>query len=142
MSLEETNGHQFTTFIQTIRKPKDKNDSYTMRKIQKDRQKHLHWINTVLKYKEIIIEYKLDDEIKKEIVSIQPYSDNPKPFPHTELTKEIIHDEEVFEDQYIRVYRSPDNQPLAIHIDSVLQWTTYSLGLNEVDAEYKKTMYV
>lgn len=138
MPLAETGGHQFTKFTQTLREPKD---DYTKRKIQKDRHLHIKWLNCVMKYKEIILTYKDGDEIKQEFVSTVPYNGDLQPFPDRPQIKEIVHGEEVLEDQYIRVYRAPDNVPLTIHIDEVLEWVTYTLGLNEIDKDYEATKY-
>lgn len=138
MALEQTTSKEYSVFIQKMREP---TDAHIKRKIQKDRKKHLHWLGTVLKYKEVIISYLENDKEKTCIISGNSYFDNPQEFPDVELTKEIIHDEEIFEDQYIRAYRSPDNTPLCIHVDSITKWTCTSAGLNEIDKEYLATLY-
>ena len=54
MPLSETNTDDFVTYSQELREAKD---DYTARKVQKDRHKHIHWLNTVTESREVMIEY-------------------------------------------------------------------------------------
>jgi hypothetical protein len=140
MSLSETATNQFVTYSQTIR---ESEDPYVLRKKQKDRYKHIHWINTVMKYKEIILTYIDENGAKQKVFAtrINPTSGTVE-WPNTPLIPEVIHGETVLEDQYIRFFSMPSMNPTCVHIDSVLEWTTSQDGMYEIDKEYKSTMYV
>ena len=61
MPIAEHNTNQFVTYTQTFRTVKE-GDGYTARKVQKDRYKHIHWLNVVTSHKEIILTYKTDTD--------------------------------------------------------------------------------
>ena len=139
MSLSEISTNEFVTYTQKLRQSED---PYILRKKQKDRYKHMHWLNTVMKYKEVILTYKDDSgNIQKVIATgVNPTSMEIK-WPDTPLIPEEIHGEIVLEDQYIRFFIMPSMEALCIHIDSVLEWTASQDKMSEIDKEYKSTMY-
>jgi len=139
MSLSEISTNEFVTYTQKLRQSED---PYILRKKQKDRYKHMHWLNTVMKYKEVILTYKDDiGNLQKVIATgVNPTSIEVE-WPDTPLIPEEIHGEIVLEDQYIRFFIMPSMEALCIHIDSVLEWTASQDKMSEIDKEYKSTMY-
>tara|TARA_B110000977_G_scaffold23078_1_gene27745 strand:+ start:5260 stop:5691 length:432 start_codon:yes stop_codon:yes gene_type:complete len=142
MPIAEHNTDQFVTYTQTFRTVKE-GDGYTARKVQKDRYKHIHWLNVVTSHKEIILTYKTDtDDLVTTIASRMDLESKEIEWPDTPLTKEIVKDQPVLEDQYVRFYDVRNQVPLAIHIENVVEWTITRDELNAViDNEYKATMY-
>ena len=139
MSLSEISTNEFVTYTQKLRQSED---PYILRKKQKDRYKHMHWLNTVMKYKEVILTYKDDiGNLQKVIATgVNPTSIEVE-WPDTPLIPEEIHGEIVLEDQYIRFFIMPSMEAFCIHIDSVLEWTASQDKMSEIDKEYKSTMY-
>jgi hypothetical protein len=139
MPLSETSTAQYVIYTQKLREP---TDAYTARKLQKDRHKHIHWFNTVSKYKEVVLKYKDDNGIVQQIIATgTPPMSGEIHWPNTPLTPEVIHGETVLEDQYIRLFEMPSMKPLCIHIDNVIEWIASQEGMSEIDKEYKSTMY-
>ena len=139
MPLQETNTDDFVTYSQTIREAKD---DYTARKVQKDRHKHIHWLNTVAGEREVIIEYTNQENEMIRKVATRIGFENYE-WEDTPLTAEIVNGEEVLEDQYVRLISMPDRNPFVIHVDNILSWTlSRDKHLDELDKKYKATMYV
>jgi vacuolar-type H+-ATPase subunit I/STV1 len=139
MPLTETNTDDFVTYSQDLREAKD---DYTARKVQKDRHKHIHWLNTVTESREVIIEY-IDQEGKKiRKVATRVGFENYE-WEDTPLTTEIVNGEDILEDQYVRLISMPERDTFVVHVDNILSWTlARDSGLDELDKEYKATMYV
>jgi len=139
MPLSETSTNDFVTYTQKLREP---TDEYTARKLQKDRHKHIHWLSTVAKYKELILTYRDEDNNIKQVIATgnSPLSGEVI-WPDTPLTPEIIHGETVLEDQYVRLFLMPSMSATCIHIDNIIEWIVIQDGLSEIDKEYKSTMY-
>lgn len=138
MPLSETNTDDFVTYSQTLREAKDE---YTARKVQKDRHKHIHWINTVTNAREILLTYLEDNQQVTCVVTRRNAEDYT--WPDTPMTEEIVHGETVLEDQYVRFIEMPSRNPIAIHIDNIINWTIPNDDLvRELDKVYKATMYV
>ena len=139
MPLTETNTDDFVTYSQDLREAKD---DYTARKVQKDRHKHIHWLNTVTESREVIIEY-IDQEGKKiRKVATRVGFENYE-WEDTPLTTEIVNWEDILEDQYVRLISMPERDTFVVHVDNILSWTlARDSGLDELDKEYKATMYV
>lgn len=139
MPLQETNTDDFVTYSQTIREAKD---DYTARKVQKDRHKHMHWLNTVAGEREVIIEYtNQENEIIRKVATRIGFENYE--WEDTPLTAEVVNGEEVLEDQYVRLISMPDRNPFVIHVDNILSWTlSRDKHLDELDKKYKATMYV
>jgi len=139
MPLQETNTDDFVTYSQTIREAKD---DYTARKVQKDRHKHIHWLNTVAGEREVIIEYTNQENEMVRKVATRIGFENYE-WEDTPLTAEVVNGEEVLEDQYVRLISMPDRNPFVIHVDNILSWTlSRDKHLDELDKKYKATMYV
>jgi len=139
MPLQETNTDDFVTYSQTIREAKD---DYTARKVQKDRHKHIHWLNTVAGEREVIIEYTNQENEMIRKVATRIGFENYE-WEDTPLTAEVVNGEEVLEDQYVRLISMPDRNPFVIHVDNILSWTlSRDKHLDELDKKYKATMYV
>ena len=139
MPLQETNTDDFVTYSQTIREAKD---DYTARKVQKDRHKHIHWLNTVAGEREVIIEYTNQENQMVRKVATRIGFENYE-WEDTPLTAEVVNGEEVLEDQYVRLISMPDRNPFVIHVDNILSWTlSRDKHLDELDKKYKATMYV
>lgn len=139
MPLQETNTDDFVTYSQTIREAKD---NYTARKVQKDRHKHIHWLNTVAGEREVIIEYTNQENEMIRKVATRIGFENYE-WEDTPLTAEVVNGEEVLEDQYVRLISMPDRNPFVIHVDNILSWTlSRDKHLDELDKKYKATMYV
>lgn len=139
MPLQETNTDDFVTYSQTIREAKD---DYTARKVQKDRHKHIHWLNTVAGEREVIIEYTNQENKMIRKVATRIGFENYE-WEDTPLTPEVVNGEEVLEDQYVRLISMPDRNPFVIHVDNILSWTlSRDKHLDELDKKYKATMYV
>ena len=139
MPLQETNTDDFVTYSQTIREAKD---DYTARKVQKDRHKHIHWLNTVAGEREVIIEYTNQENEMVRKVATRIGFENYE-WEDTPLTAEVVTGEEVLEDQYVRLISMPDRNPFVIHVDNILSWTlSRDKHLDELDKKYKATMYV
>ena len=119
MPLQETNTDDFVTYSQTIREAKD---DYTARKVQKDRHKHIHWLNTVAGEREVIIEYTNQENEMVRKVATRIGFENYE-WEDTPLTAEVVNGEEVLEDQYVRLISMPDRNPFVIHVDNILSWT-------------------
>lgn len=142
MPISENNSEHFVTYTQSSRTVKE-GDEYTARKVQKDRYKHIHWLNVVTSYKEILLTYKTatNDSVTT-IVSRMDLDSKDLEWPETPLTSEVVRDQDVLEDQYVRFYDVRNQCPLAIHIDSVVEWVMTRDELNTaIDKEYKATMY-
>jgi hypothetical protein len=139
MPLTETNTDDFVTYSQDLREAKD---DYTARKVQKDRHKHIHWLNTVTESREVIIEY-IDQEGEKiRKVATRVGFENYE-WEDTPLTTEIVNGEDILEDQYVRLISMPERDTFVVHVDNILSWTlARDSGLDELDKEYKATMYV
>jgi vacuolar-type H+-ATPase subunit I/STV1 len=139
MPLSETNTDDFVTYSQELREAKD---DYTARKVQKDRHKHIHWLNTVTESREVIIEYINQAKEKVRTVATRVGFENYE-WEDTPLTPETINGEEVLEDQYVRLISMPDRNTFVIHVDDILSWSlARDEQLNELDKKYKATMYV
>jgi len=139
MPLSETNTDDFVTYSQSLREAKDE---YTARKVQKDRHKHIHWLNTVTESREVIIEYINQAKEKVRTVATRVGFENYE-WEDTPLTPETINGEEVLEDQYVRLISMPDRNTFVIHVDDILSWSlARDEQLNELDKKYKATMYV
>ena len=139
MPLSETNTDDFVTYSQSLREAKDE---YTARKVQKDRHKHIHWLNTVTESREVIIEYINQAKEKVRTVATRVGFENYE-WEDTPLTPEKINGEEVLEDQYVRLISMPDRNTFVIHVDDILSWSlARDEQLNELDKKYKATMYV
>ena len=139
MPLSETNTDDFVTYSQSLREAKDE---YTARKVQKDRHKHIHWLNTVTESREVIIEYINQAKEKVRTVATRVGFENYE-WEDTPLTTETINGEEVLEDQYVRLISMPDRNTFVIHVDDILSWSlARDEQLNELDKKYKATMYV
>lgn len=139
MPLTETNTDDFVTYSQDLREAKD---DYTARKVQKDRHKHIHWLNTVTESREVIIEY-IDQEGEKiRKVATRVGFENYE-WEDTPLTTETVNGEDVLEDQYVRLISMPQRETFVVHVDNILSWTlARDSGLDDLDKEYKSTMYV
>ena len=139
MPLSETNTDDFVTYSKELREAKD---DYTARKVQKDRHKHIHWLNTVTESREVIIEYINQAKEKVRTVATRVGFENYE-WEDTPLTPETINGEEVLEDQYVRLISMPDRNTFVIHVDDILSWSlARDEQLNELDKKYKATMYV
>ena len=139
MPLSETNTDDFVTYSQSLREAKDE---YTARKVQKDRHKHIHWLNTVTESREVIIEYINQAKEKVRTVATRVGFENYE-WEDTPLTPETINGEEVLEDQYVRLISMPERDAFVIHVDNILSWSlARDEQLNELDKKYKATMYV
>lgn len=139
MPLSETNTDDFVTYSQSLREAKD---DYTARKVQKDRHKHIHWLNTVTESREVMIEYINKEKEKVRTVATRVGFENYE-WEDTPLTTEIINGEEVLEDQYVRLISMPERNAFVIHVDDILSWSlARDEQLNELDKKYKATMYV
>jgi len=139
MPLSETNTDDFVTYSQELREAKD---DYTARKVQKDRHKHIHWLNTVTESREVIIEYINQAKEKVRTVATRVGFENYE-WEDTPLTPETINGEEVLEDQYVRLISMPERDAFVIHVDNILSWSlARDEQLNELDKKYKATMYV
>lgn len=138
MPLSELNTDDFVTYSQELREAKD---PYTARKVQKDRHKHMHWLNTVTEEREILLTYEDADEIVTCVATrknIEGYE-----WPDVPLVEEIVHGETVLEDQYLRFLSMPDRTPFTVHVDKIKSWTiARDEKINELDKKYKATMYV
>lgn len=118
--INELQTKSWVEYTQKLRNPKT---DYEKRKVQKDRKKALLWLNLWLKEQEIILQYyDSEDNIITCFASSTTDYEVKTPFPDTPLTKEIVHGETVFEDQYIRFYKMPESEPIALHIDKVYKW--------------------
>ena len=139
MPLSETNTDDFVTYSQSLREAKDE---YTARKVQKDRHKHIHWLNTVTESREVMIEYINQENEKIRRVATRVGFENYER-EDTPLTPETINGEEVLEDQYVRLISMPERDAFVIHVDNILSWSlARDEQLNELDKKYKATMYV
>lgn len=139
MPLSETNTDDFVTYSQSLREAKD---DYTARKVQKDRHKHIHWLNTVTESREVMIEYINKEKEKVRTVATRVGFENYE-WEDTPLTTEIVNGEEVLEDQYVRLISMPERNAFVIHVDDILSWSlARDEQLNELDKKYKATMYV
>ena len=139
MPLSETNTDDFVTYSQTLREAKD---DYTARKVQKDRHKHMHWINTVSEAREILLTYLGSDNNAITCVATRTNIEGYE-WPETSLTEETVHGETVLEDQYLRFIEMPSRTPFVVHVDKILSWTiSRDEQLTELDKHYKATMYV
>jgi|TARA_B100001093_G_scaffold511162_2_gene578463 vacuolar-type H+-ATPase subunit I/STV1 len=139
MPLSETNTDDFVTYSQSLREAKDE---YTARKVQKDRHKHIHWLNTVTESREVMIEYINQENEKIRRVATRVGFENYE-WEDTPLTPETINGEEVLEDQYVRLISMPERDAFVIHVDNILSWSlARDEQLNELDKKYKATMYV
>ena len=94
MPLSETNTDDFVTYSQSLREAKDE---YTARKVQKDKHKHIHWLNTVTESREVMIEYINQENEKIRRVATRVGFENYE-WEDTPLTPETINGEEVLED--------------------------------------------
>jgi len=130
--IHEINTSDFVLYKQEIRNAKD---AYTARKVQKDRNKALRWVNLFLEDREIILTYKDNSEIKTVVATLK--NDNPHrlPLPETDLVEEVIHGESVLEDQHVKFYIMPENIPVAIHIDQVVSFYISNKNVMEVSAK-------
>ena len=139
MPLSETSTAQYLIYTQKLREP---TDAYTARKLQKDRHKHIHWLNTVTESREVIIEYINQENEKIRRVATRVGFENYE-WEDTPLTPETINGEEVLEDQYVRLISMPERDAFVIHVDNILSWAlARDEQLNELDKKYKATMYV
>jgi len=134
--MEERNSNEFVQYVQVKREAKD---DYTKRKVQKDRYKLIHWLTTILKEKEVILTFTHDARVYTEFVTLQPPMDKRilEEFPPAPLTKEIIHGEEVEEDQYIRCYHLPTWDPMLIHADEVVCWICTQDKMNDLHKKFE-----
>jgi hypothetical protein len=140
MPLEEKNSNEFVQYVQVKREAKD---DYTKRKVQKDRHKAIKWLKVILENKEAILTFQHEGRIYTEFVTLKrPEDHRPvEMFPEAPLTTEIIHGEEVQEDQYVRCYHLPTYDPMLIHIDDVVCWIVTQENMNELHKEYEKRLY-
>ena len=127
--LAELSTHEFTTFIQTLRVPKD---AYAARKVQKDRMKLKELIEGLLRNREVIIFYKENDEEKYVIGTTRKYvqAEVWPELPSVPTTIEIVNNQEVEEMQYCRFWSFPDRTPRAIHLDNITKFIVSKEGLD------------
>lgn len=127
--LAELSSHDFITFIQTLREPKD---AYAKRKVQKDRMKLKQLLEGLMRDREVIIFYQDDGEEKyligttRKVVEAEIWPS----LPDVPLTVEIVNDQEVEEMHYCRFWSFPDRQPRAIHLDHITKFVVNKSGLD------------
>ena len=127
--LAEISTHEFTTFVQSLRAPKD---AYAARKVQKDRMKLKELIEGLLRNREVIIFYKEDNAEKYVIGTTRKYVEAEvwPDLPNVPMTIEIINNQEVEEMHYCRFWSFPDRTPRAIHLDSITKFIVSKDGLD------------
>lgn len=127
--LTELSTHEFTTFIQTLRAPKDE---YAKRKVQKDRMKLKELLDGLLRNREVILFYRENGEEKYVIGTTRKYVEAEvwPELPDVPMSVEIINNQEVEEMHYCRFWSFPDRTPLAIHLDNVTKFIVSKEGLN------------
>lgn len=127
MMLHELCTGEYTTYTVINRVPKD---DYIKRKIQKDRNKLMKWMNALLKNREVILFYKQDDVEKMSIVSlIEIFGTMPDDIP---MNVEIVNNKEVLEMQHFVMYERPSREQIVIHADQITKFIVRTEGLSEL----------
>lgn len=108
---------------------RDAKDDYVKRKVQKDRNKLLKWMNALLRDREVIMFYKEDNAEKMAVVSL---IEQHEPFPDMPMSVEIINNKEVLEMQHLFMYENPSREQLIIHADQIIKFIVRTEGLSEL----------
>ena len=127
--LIEIGSNDLVTYVQEHRKVKD---AYSQRKQQKDRLKAKMLLDGLLADRDVIVFY-MEDGAEKQVVAttkkllpLEVWADLPIP----PMTKEIINNKEVLENQYCTFYSFPAKEPLMVHIDNVTKFITTNKGID------------
>ena len=127
--LIEIGSNDLVTYVQEHRKVKD---AYSQRKQQKDRLKAKMLLDGLLADRDVIVFY-MEDNVEKQVVAttkkllpLEVWADLPIP----PMTKEIINNKEVLENQYCTFYSFPAKEPLMVHIDNVTKFITTNKGID------------
>jgi hypothetical protein len=127
--LIEIGSNDLVTYVQEHRKVKD---AYSQRKQQKDRLKAKMLLDGLLADRDVIVFY-MEDGAEKQVVAttkkllpLEVWADLPIP----PMTKEIINNKEVLENQYCTFYSFPAKEPLRVHIDNVTKFITTNKGID------------
>lgn len=126
--LSELCTHELSIFTRIIREAKD---PYTARKLQKDRLKVKHWIDTILNDREVIIFY-LDSNIEKMVVgTCKKFVEREEwpQLPAMPLTEETVNGQLEMQEQHVQFWEQPTKNPISIHVDSITKFITMREGL-------------
>jgi|TARA_X000000950_G_scaffold30789_1_gene33301 hypothetical protein len=138
--IHELVTNELVIYTQELRDAKD--DVYKQRKVQKDRKKAAMWLRLWLDHQEIYLTW--EDDNGNDVSSIASTTcewEEPPMFPTTPMSIEIIHGEEVEEDQYIRFYQKPSVTPTAVHIDKIKNWVTTNNDIKKLSEIFGKNLY-
>lgn len=127
--LAELLTHDFITFTQTLREPKD---DYAKRKVQKDRLKVKELLDGLLRNREVIIFY-LKDGVEHQIIGTTKKYVEAEIWPELHdapVSIEVVNNLEVEEFHHCQLWSMPDRTPMTIHLDTITKFVVSNTGLD------------
>lgn len=124
--LNETYMGDYVLWTHKVRPAKD---SYTLRKVQKDKKKLKIWINALLEDRDLIVFHIHEGE---EIMSVLTKRAGGDAFADALITAETIGHETYIVVDYILANEYPTLRPIAIHVHDITKFMAKADGVLDI----------